>query len=392
MCKCKHSLTAIDRGLRVCYTFPKKRWETGKMRKLLKYCPVWAFVAILLSAVSFLVLCLCRSFASVADFFSTVIGNPLRIVLSYLSTLFPFSIFEILLLLAIPVAVALTVLCVKYNSTAATRLRGVAALLGAVALLYSSHVFTLGAGYHTTPLSVRMELENKSSVTRDELYSAAVVLRSYVNEFAPEPSFDSGASSSPYSLERICELVLEGYARMNEDYSLTPDFSSRVKPVKYSGVMAQMGITGIYSYFTGEANISLAYPDYTLPFTVAHELAHQRGIARENEANFVAFLAASYSSDSYVRYSGYLNMYEYVVYALYPLDREAYYELNEGLSPVALADMAKASEVSRKYKDSFLNKLMDRVNDSYLKVNGTEGIVSYNNTVRLAVAYIEASE
>ena len=151
--------------------------------------------------------------------------------------------------------------------------------------------------------------------------------------------------------------------------------------------MSDAGITGIYSFFTGEPNINMDYPDYSLPFTVAHEFAHQRGICREDEANFMAFLVCVSSSDPYIRYSGYLNLYGYLAGSLYRADSEKYKELSLMLLDNAQLDRAAYSEVSRAHSDSWFNKLNDRLNDSYLKFNGTEGVVSYSYVVRLAVAY-----
>ena len=77
----------------------------------------------------------------------------------------------------------------------------------------------------------------------------------------------------------------------------------------------------------------------------------------------------------------------YLSSALYNTDRDAYLELEEKLSDVARADRERYYEVVREHSDSLLNRIMDRVNDAYLKANGTEGIVSYGLVVRLAVAY-----
>jgi hypothetical protein len=148
-----------------------------------------------------------------------------------------------------------------------------------------------------------------------------------------------------------------------------------------------MGITGIFSPFTGEANINIEYPDYSLPFTAAHEFAHQRGIAREDEANFIAHLVCVSSEDEFVRYSGYLYLYEYLASALYSADKELYSELAKALSATARADILASREVSAKYSLSTLGKINDKANDLYLKSNGTEGIISYNLVVLLAVEY-----
>jgi hypothetical protein len=174
---------------------------------------------------------------------------------------------------------------------------------------------------------------------------------------------------------------------MNGEYSLLTNYHSRVKPVYFSTVMSDLGISGIYSFFTGEANVNVEYPDYCLPFTSAHELAHQRGICRENEANFVAFLVCISSDDDYIRYSGYLGMYEYLASALYRTDTDLYNEALKSVPKAAIYDMIASSKVYEQHKDSPLGRINERLNDAYLKANGTEGVVSYGYVVRLAVGY-----
>ena len=74
--------------------------------------------------------------------------------------------------------------------------------------------------------------------------------------------------------------------------------------------------------------------------------------------------------------------------ALFRADKEAYYELRSGLSTIAADDIAASNKVILAHRDSPLYKLMNNVNDAYLKSNGTEGVVTYGYVVRLAVAYL----
>ncbi len=128
-------------------------------------------------------------------------------------------------------------------------------------------------------------------------------------------------------------------------------------------------------------------PDYTLPFTAAHEFAHQRGISREDEANFVAYLACIESDDPYVRYSGYLNLYEYVASALYSADHDAYFEVSGKLPAEVRAEMSAYNRFFEKYRHNVAATVSGAVNDTYLKSQGTPGEKSYGMVVDLAVAY-----
>jgi hypothetical protein len=155
--------------------------------------------------------------------------------------------------------------------------------------------------------------------------------------------------------------------------------------------MSYTHITGVYTFFTGEANINVNFPDYTIPFTAAHELAHQRGIAREDEANFVAFLVCAASDDPYIRYSGYLNLYEYVASALYSADRRLYTDSYTALPAAVRAERAAYIKFFEKYRENVAANVSESVNNAYLQSQGnTAGTKSYGLVVDLAVAYYRA--
>ncbi|MEY4050787.1 MAG: hypothetical protein RL262_1621 [Bacteroidota bacterium] len=72
-----------------------------------------------------------------------------------------------------------------------------------------------------------------------------------------------------------------------------------------------LGYLAFYQPITGEAIIRTDVPLLTLPFTSCHELAHQMGYASEAEANFIAFVVASKTSDPVFKYSMLLQIFTY---------------------------------------------------------------------------------
>jgi hypothetical protein len=72
-----------------------------------------------------------------------------------------------------------------------------------------------------------------------------------------------------------------------------------------------LGYLAFYQPITGEAILRTDLPLLTLPYTSCHELAHQMGYASEAEANFIAFVVATESSDALLRYSMLLQMFTY---------------------------------------------------------------------------------
>ena len=351
-----------------------------------KYVPRWALISVACAALSVIALLLASVSAPFADFLNGTIGEAVRISLAVSSSVLPLSLFEWLLILLIPLTVLFIILRVRRGG-GGHPLRTVFSLIGIIGIIASSYVFTLGVGYHTTPLADRLSIKEDKDITKEELYAVAEHLVGEINSLADGLSFSQSESVMGYSIDDLSRELASAYGEFLNKYPIFTGYTSRVKPVMASVVMSDAGITGIYSFFTGEANLNVDYPDYTHPFTAAHELAHQRGIARENEANFIAFLVCTASSDPYIRYSGYLNMFEYVGSALYRTDRDSYRELLARLDKGAVADMRASSAVTAAHKDSWFNKLNDFLNDTYLKANGTEGVVSYGYVVRLAVGY-----
>lgn len=351
-----------------------------------KYVPRWVLVALIVTVISVMLLLISAAFAPIADFLNGTLGEATRISLSILSSVFPFSVFEWLLILLLPLTALFIVIRVK-RGRGGHPLRTVFSLIGIIGIIASSYVFTLGVGYHTAPLADRLGIEEDADITREELYAVADYLVEQINLLAGELDMSEGESVMGYSIDGLSRELASAYGEFLNDYPIFTGYTSRVKPVLSSPLMSDAGITGIYSFFTGEANLNVDYPDYCHPFTAAHELAHQRGIARENEANFVAFLVCVRSSDSYIRYSGYLNMLEYVGSALYRTDEDSYRELIARLDSGAVSDMRAASAVTAAHRDSWFNKLNDFLNDTYLKANGTEGVVSYGYVVRLVLGY-----
>jgi hypothetical protein len=147
-----------------------------------------------------------------------------------------------------------------------------------------------------------------------------------------------------------------------------------------------MGLGGIYSPFTAEPNYNADMPDFQLPFTMAHEMAHQRGVARESEANFVAYLVCVSSRDPFVRYSGYRNGLG-VLNELYRVEPEKARELFKQLGPGYREDSRRAALFWAKASGPAA-VLSRRVNHIYLRANRVrKGTADYAASTTLIIGY-----
>lgn len=338
------------------------------------------------SAILYLCFALSEGFA---DWFNRTVAAALRALLSYLTGWIPFSLAEYLLIL---IPVILVVLITVGIRRYADSWRGVfvycGTVLAVVALTLSVFVMGFAPGYHGRTLDQKLGIQRRD-VSAEELYATAAILARKVNEEAEQVVYSEQTKFSvmPYDTRELSEKLSAAYATACDRYGFPQRLTSRVKPVMLSEAMSYTHITGVYSFFTGEANLNVAFPDYTLPYTAAHELSHQRGVAREDEANFMAFLVCLESDAPYIRYSGYLNLYEYVASALYTASPELYAKANGLVETRVRLEMVAFNQFFEKYRDSVASEITETVNDTFLTLHGTEGTKSYGMVVDLAVAY-----
>ena len=141
-----------------------------------------------------------------------------------------------------------------------------------------------------------------------------------------------------------------------------------------------------------ESNINVDNPFFTVPWTMAHELAHQCGFMREDEANFIAYLACKESDDALMRYSGLLLAYDNATAALRKADPEAATQIAAGLAPSVQRDLAERAEHWARYEGP-VQEASNAANDAYLKANNqSDGMRSYGRMVDLLLAEQRAGE
>ena len=327
-------------------------------------------------------------FPEFSDIFNRYVSPFVRGFLATLTGWIPFSLAEFLLLMVPFIVIAIVVFGLKrYSSSWRDVLIFSLTILSVAAYVFST--FTLGfvPAYRGSRLDKKLGLD-KQPVSADELRDTTYAVLEELTAIESEIGFKSdGFSVMPYSYEELNDKLMDAYDVACEKYDFIPKLHSRVKRIMLSEPMTYTHISGVYTFFTGEANINTNFPDYTLPYTAAHELAHQRGIAREDEANFVAFLVCKESDDVYIRYSAYLNMYEYLRNALYAANPDYYTETYYNVPANCRKEMTAYSKFFDKYRENVIEEVSETVNDTFLTINGTEGTRSYGMVVDLAVAY-----
>jgi hypothetical protein len=155
----------------------------------------------------------------------------------------------------------------------------------------------------------------------------------------------------------------------------------RVRVISLNGWMRRIGISGIYSPFSGECHVDGSYPLLQQWFTMAHEIAHGYGITDEGECNFVAFMALQSSSDEAFVYSAWFSL----LLELVPRNEI------ESLPTALRGDRLMLRANAEKYPP-LIPRLAEKTNHLYLKSQGVEGgIDSYSRWPQLVYALVEES-
>ena len=355
-----------------------------------KRLPLYCIICFWLAGISAILYFVFTKSAIFADWFNQTISPIGRQMLSYLTVWLPFSVAEWLIILIPVFVIALSVIGWKLCAVSRQAVtRFITKLLSIACSVWIIFVWNFAPGYYGTTLDRKLGLD-RQEVSAEELYQTAMILSIQMDNIVDQLIFPSNTASSvmPYSYKQMNEKLMDAYDSYTKDHQFPDHFYSRVKPVMLSKPMSYTHITGVYSFFTGEANINVNFPDYTIPFTAAHELAHQRGVAREDEANMVAFLVCMESDDLYIRYSALLNVYEYVASALYSADRELYAAVAQRLPSQIHQEQRAYSEFFDQYRENTVAEISEATNNAYLQSQGAkEGTRSYNMVVDLTVAY-----
>lgn len=314
--------------------------------------------------------------------------------LSQLTGIFPFSLFEFmiygLVLFYMGLAFRSAVVFLGRHPAAKTiLLLNLKRALTSVFLLYSAFVLLWGLNYNNPPLHERMGL-NRQAHSAEQLAQLGRYLAKLANEARLDVFEDE---SGTFALERhyrdVFQRAPEGFQAAAEEFYFLGGNFGLPKPILASRLLTYTFITGIYSPFTGEANVNVHTPPAQIIFTTMHEIAHQRGIAPEDEANFVAFITSIRHPDPDFRYAGYLNALNYVRSALARTAPFYLAEINALLSDSVRRDINSQIDFWNAYRGR-AQEVASQMNDNYLRFNGvSEGVQSYGLVVDLLFAYYE---
>ena len=269
-------------------------------------------------------------------------------------------------------------------------LRRLLAFASAVLWLWAAVSWMWNAAYYASGVQEKSGLEVRP-YSVETLAQVTALFAQQAAEFSTQVERDEEGLFS-VSLEEIFGRGPAIYENIEKEFPfLELEPSVRVKPLLCSRLQSILGFTGVYFPFTGEANVNTDAPACMIPATIAHEMAHQRMVASEQEANFVGITAAVLSGDPVFQYSGYLMGLVQLCNALAPVDREAWNAIVQQYFTQEMASDWNANNAYWAELSSPVEETAGQVYDSFLKGNGQKlGMRSYGACVDLLVAYFGA--
>ncbi|WP_288880586.1 DUF3810 domain-containing protein [Pedobacter panaciterrae] len=320
-----------------------------------------------------------------AGFFSRFIENIYSeglyqvssVIQRFISSLVPFALGDFLYLLLILFVIRSLFLFHKKithkSLKKADRVKVPLQVINFILILYLIFKILWGLNYSRPSVSKQLGINNEKYNT-PELVLLGKFFISKLNHLQK-------VKKTRYNIKELAIRAKAGYDLMEQRNSIFKYRSPAVKPVLNSWIVTKIGIEGYYNPISGEANVNMRLPAIALPFVTCHEIAHQLGIGREDEANLIGYLVAANSADPNFQYSASYAMLKSILFEIRIKSQKDYDALYTTINPGTIQDFKNDRDFWRKYNSEMFG-YMDVAFDRFLKLNNQDkGTDSYQDIV-----------
>lgn len=332
--------------------------------------------------VLFVVLLLLKTNVAICEFFATTIARGWIWLTGHLLGWIPLSFYELFLIVAISGLIVCIVFIVRYFCKRKTT-QAISLLLTVVIVaLCGVNLYTATASFsydrEPLPNEVLTNYSGENLVYEDAKKIANYVVNQ-VNELYESTPHDKDGNVILPSLAELNDLLQEEYKRLDSvGNGYFSSFTPNAKGILNKRIMSEMHVAGVFFAPFGEPNINLTRMDVYTPSTIAHELAHAKGVMRESDANTVSAYLLLTSQNQYLRYSGYVYAMQSAlsIVSSYPNSETDYFALRDSINPGVFVELSNYSKHWSKY--TLLDDIGEFFNNIYLKLQGqTDGTGSY---------------
>lgn len=321
-------------------------------------------------AALFLILTLLSGNKAVCEFFAATFARAWIFVFGHIFGLLPFSCYELFLIAAIVSAVFFVVYLIIFTAKRKWNKLLSMILIAAIAVFSFLNIYTATASmtYNRNELPGEVYSQYSSNnLTYGEAIQLAEIIIDGANQAYEQTKHDAnGNIEYPFDLDGLSDLIVEEYKRLDNDYFSA--YTPKGKRIINKTIMSELHIVGVFFAPFGEANINGNENNLYLPQTLAHEIAHAKGVMREFQADIVSYYVLLQSDNPYLRYGAYVKCLASAlqIVSLYPNSNADYARLESKIDRRIYAERKNYSEFYAQY--NHLDNLGDFFNDLYLKL------------------------
>jgi len=241
-----------------------------------------------------------------------------------------------------------------------------------------------GLNYSRQGITYQLGLEIKPYTEKD-IDTVTKIIQQRLNFYAETVTKKRQDSFNRKKI--LFDKATEAYLYAANKYAFLSYNPQSIKPSIFSYAGNVLGFQGYYNPFTGEGQVNTTIPHSLEPFVATHEIAHQLGYAKENEANFVGFLACkTYPSDIF-KYSLYFDMFNYASSELFRNDSVLAKKYRSELHPQAKQDYKELRDFFYRNRNP-VEPVISWMYGGYLQANNQpDGKKTYNQVVAFLIAY-----
>lgn len=333
----------------------------------------------------------------VEHFFVRFIYRPVSFVIGSFVSLFPFSVFELLVAAGtafVIYRIVRLILNIVKNKAAYKHMlyKFLINILCVISIALFAFELCMGLNYYRYSITQYLDLDVRASDV-SELYELTKSLAEDINLYRSQLEEDENGVSvlSDENRYQTSQSARDAYRSLSQKYTFLKAADIRNKPLISSRLFSMVLTTGIYIPYTFESNINVDVPEFSIPATMCHELTHFRGFMREEEANFLGYLACMESERADFRYSGAMLAFSYCYPKLSKADKDLASEIAKTVSDGVVRDLVFEDEYWEPFRKTVTAQISNDVYDGYLNANNQQsGIQSYGEMVDLLLAYRRA--
>jgi hypothetical protein len=243
-----------------------------------------------------------------------------------------------------------------------------------------------GFNYYREPLHEVLDLDNE--YTTEELETVVRQLIYTSNQLHEQlQPVDSLPVVFKRSQSELFELAPQGFENIDHIYPSLSYGNASIKKSLLTMPLSYMGYSGYLNPLTGEAHTNAWINNYKTPVLTLHEMSHQLGFAKENEANFIAIIAGMNHDDFYFQYSASIFALRYCINDLYRRDPERYESLRPLINEGIFRNYKELRDFWKQY-EGVIEDVSQVTYNAYLKANNQPGgMETYSYVVALLVNY-----